>query len=128
VISGSGVDPQDGGSTAIDREESLPRCRIVKSFLCSDAEYVVEADGNFLVGTEDFTLRGLGLPEEVQEKIFGGNFTRFVGGAPRAVIPGLALKECRRVKTAVRIMSIFDKSIKPDFTIVDRVREYFKNK
>ena len=128
VISGSGVDPQDGGSTAIDREESLPRCRIVKSFLSSDAEYVVEADGNFLVGTEDFTLRGLGLPEEVQEKIFAKNFESFVGGAPKPVIPRLARKECRRVKTAVRIMSIFDKSIKPDFTVVDRVRSYFKNK
>ena len=32
------------------------------------------------------------------------------------------------MKTAVRIMSIFDKSIKPDFTVVDRVREYFKHK
>ena len=127
VISESGVDPK-GGSSQVDLDESMSRCRITKSFLDSSDEYVVEADGNFLVGTEDFTLRGLGLEDQVRQKIYSGNFERFVGGGPRGIDPRLARKECRRVKMSIRIMSLFDKSIKPDFTCVNRVMQYFKKK
>lgn len=128
VISESGVDTSGGGSSQIDMEESLCRCHIVQDFLSGGRDYVVKADGNFLVGTEDFTLTGLELPEQVQEKIYSSNFLRFVGGSPKPIIPRLARKECRRVKISIRIMSLFDKSIKPDFTCVNRVMQYFRKK
>lgn len=128
VISESGVDTSGGGSSHIDMEESLCRWHIVTDFLSGGKDYVVKADGNFLVGTEDFTLTGLELPEDVQEKIYSGNFLRFVGGMPKPIIPRLARKECRRVKISIRIMSLFDKSIKPDFTCVNRVMQYFRKK
>ena len=128
VISESGVDTAGGGSSHINLDESLSRCHIVQDFLSGGRDYVVKADGNFLVGTENFTLTGLELPPDVQEKIYSENFLRLVGGMPKKVIPRLARKECRRVKISIRIMSLFDKSIRPDFTCVNRVMQYFRGK
>lgn len=127
VISGAGVDPSGITNQTVNDNESLRRCEIVREFLSSDGEFLVKADGNFLIGTEDFTLRGIGLSDESLEKIFSKNFESFVGAEPKAVNGRRVIKDCKRVKTTMRIMSMIDKSVVPDFACANRVIKYFKS-
>ena len=115
------------GSGALDRDECLRRAQLVQAFLLEKEDIPVYADGNFLIGTEDFTLRALGLDSDAAAKIFEKNFLAFTACEPRPVMPKLVLKECRRLKTVLKFMSLFDREAdkKPDMTAVE---DYFKSK
>ena len=110
----------------LNDKECLDRADIVQGFLEKDSLHVV-ADGNFLVGMEDFDLKGLKLEESVLEKIYYLNFKRMVGDiAP--INSKKVIKEAKRLKKTIFIMSIFDKKVKRDFTYLNRAIDYFKHK
>lgn len=111
----------------IDQNESIRRSEIVKMFISDEKEFLIHADGNFLIGTDDFLLRGLGLEAEIKKKIFVDNFLRFIDGKINSVTPKKVIKECHRIKMMIRIMSMFDKEIIADFSCLKQVEGYFKN-
>lgn len=111
----------------IDSKESLRRCEIVKAFLENEEEFLIQADGNFLIGTDDFSLRGLGLEESVKRKIYADNFQNFIGGKINPVSPKMVIQECHRLKLMIKIMSIFDKTIIVDYSYLNQVEKYFKS-
>lgn len=109
----------------LNLEESLRRSELVQTFLATSGQVTVKADGNFLIGTEDFTLNALDLPQPVLRDIFADNFLSRVG-APRPLRPGKIIRECRRIKLTIAIMSLIDSSVKRDFSYADSVIKYFK--
>lgn len=110
----------------VNPDESLNRSALVRSFLQDSSEVVVKADGNFLIGTEDFTLRGLGLSKPILKKLFSENFYRLVGHTPRHVSPHKVIRECRRIKMMIKIMSLIDKKLIPDYSYANQVIDYFQ--
>lgn len=116
-----------GVGSGINMEESLRRSEIVQEFLTGTEKLTVHADGNFLIGTEDFELNALNLPEEVLRDIFSENLLRRVG-KPGALHPRLIIRECRRIKRTITIMSFMDKAIKRDFSYAESVIAYFNKK
>ncbi|HAQ56656.1 MAG TPA: hypothetical protein DCR44_04575 [Acholeplasmatales bacterium] len=109
----------------VNLEESLNRSSLIRNFLTEASDFVIKADGNFLIGTEDFVLRGLGLPESILTKIYAENFLRVVGDTPRAVSPRRVIRACRHIKLMIRIMSFIDKKLVPDYSYANQVIAYF---
>ena len=63
--------------------------------------------------------------EDVLQKIFRDNFRTLVGGQPAPVRPRLVKKECRRIRTMLRIMSMIDRSMTPDMTAAKNAEAFF---
>ncbi|MCK7495461.1 MAG: hypothetical protein MZW92_33725 [Comamonadaceae bacterium] len=99
---------------------------MIRAFLEDAKEFVVKADGNFLIGTEDFICRGLGLAPSILKKIYADNFYRVVGRVPRKVSPRRVIRDCRRIKLTMKIMSYIDRKLVPDPTSADHVIRYFR--
>lgn len=116
-----------GSGESINMEENTHRSRLVQTFLSEEGKTLVKADGNFLVGTEDFQLNALHLPEPVLTDIFYQNFIDRVG-QPRSIHKRAILRECKRIKMTVRVMSLIDPSIKKDFCYLEQVVSFFRNR
>ncbi len=112
----------------INLVESANRVAIVRDFITKSDEVLIKSDGNFLIGMDDFTLRGLGLSEVIQKKIFLENFVNLVGEKPKMVVPRLVIKECRRIKFMIKIMSMIKKEIVADYSCANQVIGYFKKR
>jgi hypothetical protein len=110
----------------LNKLECTRRATLVRTFLSESTEQLVHADGNFLIGSEDFTLRGIGLSHPTQSKILSQNFLRIVGGKPSKVIAKNVVKECKRIKLMIRIMSLIDKKLIPDYSYANQALTYFK--
>jgi len=106
--------------------ESSQRASLVRDFVAKEEEFIVKADGNFLVGTQDVRVKGLGLDKEIQKKIFSDNFLTFVNADIKPVNIKLAIKECKRNAILIRIMSFIDKKLEPDYKSGKQVKDYFK--
>lgn len=116
---------KNGGGININ--ECVERSRIIKSFLCDDKKITVKADGDFLIGNEDFELNCLDLPDNVLQDIFSHNFEHLVNKSNK-VNKKRIIKECKRIKFTIKIMSLFDKSIIPDYSYANKVIAYFNKK
>lgn len=93
----------NGAATRLNEKESLLRAKYCKTFLRDRAAMGIRADGDFLIESEPFVLHGLGLPEDMQKKIFCENFFSFVGASvPRPVDVSLCVKECERLLKTLR--------------------------
>ena len=112
----------------INLTESANRAAIVRDFITKSDEVVIKADGNFLIGMDDFTLRGLGLSTPIQKKIFFENFINLVSEKPKVVVPRLVINECRRIKFMIKIMSMINKEIVADYSAANTVIRYFKTR
>lgn len=108
-------------------DECLRRVDIIHNFLNLDDKFLVKGDGNFLIGVDDFYLEGINLPDDVLEHIYSKNFINRVGN-PNPIKKRLIIKECRRIKLTILIMSFIDKNIKPDYSFANSVIAYFKGK
>ncbi|MBQ3488123.1 MAG: hypothetical protein IJA71_07545, partial [Clostridia bacterium] len=86
---------------------------------------LLEEDCAYLINTEPFRQRGFALSPEAREKLYGGNFRRFVGGEPVPVDPRLVKKECRRIATTLKIMSFVDKGLFPDYSVSKNAAAFF---
>ncbi len=106
--------------------ESKQRSSMVTDFIAKDTVFTVMADGNFLIGTENVELKGLGLDLQIQKKIFSENFLKFIDKPINPVIPKLAIKECNHNKLLIKMMTFFDKDLDPDYDSLKLVKAYFK--
>lgn len=78
--------------------EAVIRAGIVRRWLETEAEYLMPAGADFLLGKPaDGVMRGLALPKDVLGKIYRGNHERIVGKKPRRLVPAKAAAECRRI-------------------------------
>lgn len=112
----------------LNKEESIQRSNIVQTFLSKQNEFTVKSDGNFLIGVDDFQLHPLNLPPDITRKIFYDNFLRIVGKKPRAVNPKMVIKECKRIKTMIRVMSLMKRIQIADYSYANQVIDFFKKK
>ncbi|MBN2157549.1 MAG: amidohydrolase family protein [Candidatus Lokiarchaeota archaeon] len=110
------------------KSESLNRSNLVRTFLTKSGQYTIQSDGNFLIGVEDFQLPALNLPLEVCQKIFYGNFIRLVSEKPKQVNSEMVIKECKKIKFMIRIMSLLKLIKNPDYSYANQVIDFFKNK
>jgi len=114
------------GNQPVNEKECFDRVEIVRSFLEKE-KVEVKADGNFLIGFNDFTLNGLKLPKEILDKIYYDNFRIFTGNTKK-INKRLVMKEAKRLKKTIFMMSLFDKHIKRNYIYLNNTIKYFKNK
>ena len=112
----------------INRTESLNRSDIVRTFLTKEGQFTIKADGNFLIGTEDFQLDALNLRPEITQKIFYENFIRITGEKPKEINPKMVIKECKRIKSLIRVMSLLKLIPVADYSYANQVIDFFKQK
>ncbi|MDO4312885.1 MAG: amidohydrolase family protein [Eubacteriales bacterium] len=58
-------------------EECDSRLRLIRTFLEAEGDYPLRPDGYYITG-EDRTMHGLGLSEEILDKIYRKNFLNFI--------------------------------------------------
>ena len=117
-----------GTPPKLNVQECLHRAQLAQTYLTESQPVPVKADGNFLVGSEDFALMGLGLSREAAQKILADNFRSFAGPKPAPVVPKEVLKYLRTQKILIRVMSMIDRTVKPDMTVVNEIAAFFKTK
>ena len=109
-------------------EENLLRPQLVRRFLQMDGEETVTSDGHFLHDRAPFTMRRLGLCEERQEEIFGGNIRHFIGGEPRPVDAEETLMLCAALRERMAELVLRSNDFHPDASEVNRAEQYFSKK
>jgi len=73
------------------------RAGIIYRWLETEDTFRIPAGVDFLLGKpEDGVIRGMALPDDVLAKIYGGNFTRLVGPAPKPLDRDAAMEELQR--------------------------------
>lgn len=79
-------------------EQAKIRSEIVLRWLCSEDEFRVPENADFLLGpSTDGIIRGLDISDKAVDKICAGNFERFVGSTPKALNTKLADEEIERI-------------------------------
>ena len=68
----------------------------------------------------------LGWLLEDAQKILADNFLRFVSEKPAPVVPRQVLRYLRKQKILIRVMSMVDKTVKPDMTMVNEIAAFFR--
>jgi predicted TIM-barrel fold metal-dependent hydrolase len=112
----------------LDKAENSNRSNLIRNFLSNQGQFTVRSDDNYLIGMEDIQLHALDLPPEITQKIYYDNFMRIVGGKPTEVNPKLVIKECKRIKTIMKIMTFMKKLPVADYTYPNQVIDFFKQK
>jgi len=89
---------------------ALPKARartgIVYRWLESDDTFRLPAKADFLLGPpEDGIIRGMSLPAEVLERIYGANFARLTGPAPAPLDIGNTIALCEQIAAVAEAMS-----------------------
>ncbi|MHA1522149.1 MAG: amidohydrolase family protein [Promethearchaeota archaeon] len=110
----------------INKTESINRSNIIREFLTKQGKFIIKSDGDFLIGMEDFELHALNLKPKITRNIFYSNFLRIVSEKPREVNPKLVIKECKRIKTMIRVMSLLKRIPDADYTYPNQVIDFFK--
>ena len=112
----------------LNDKECKNRSDIVRTFLTKDGEFTIKSDGDFLIGMNDFQLRTLNLPSEITQKIYYDNFIRLVGKKPKSINPKLIIKECKKIKRTIKVMSLLKLIENPNYTYANQVIDFFKNR
>ncbi|MHA1745379.1 MAG: amidohydrolase family protein [Promethearchaeota archaeon] len=112
----------------LNKAESINRSTLIRKFLSSQGQFTVKSDGDFLIGMEDIDMHALNLKPEITRYIFCENFLRIVGEKPKKVNPKLVIKECKRIKIMIRIMTLLKKLPVADYSYTNQVIDFFKQK
>jgi hypothetical protein len=116
------VDPSSG----IGGTDSHERVFLVRNFLETEGEFTLNPESGFLFGKPDKPFQGLGLPEEVLQKIYSKNFIQIVGEKPRPVNPAVVIDLCNQVETMIQIQGSSQPDVPGDPSVVRRVRTFFE--
>ncbi len=111
----------------LNKAESTNRSNIIRTFLTKEGQFTIKSDGDFLIGMEDFELHALHLKPEITKKIFCDNFLRIVSEKPKKVNPKMVIKECKRIKSMMKVMSLLKRIPVADYTYPNQVIDFFKN-
>lgn len=76
----------DIGARALIRQENIPldleecrsRIKLIRGYLETDGDYLLESDGHYVVERPPAVMHGLGLPASVLSKIYTQNFLAFI--------------------------------------------------
>ncbi|MEG1523482.1 MAG: amidohydrolase family protein [Clostridia bacterium] len=116
----------NGTIMKLDEKESTLRVRYERAFLTDKASVGIRSDGHFLVHSDPFVLHGLGLPDEMLQKILYANFISFVGcESPFPVNVDLCIKECAHIRRTLRAYAS-GLELAPDFRAVEADKRYFE--
>lgn len=87
-------------------DEGRLRAGLVFRWLESEDTFRVPEGADFLLGPpEDGIIHGMSLPDDVLRAIYGGNWQRMVGSAPRALDVKQAIEMCQRLADLAEAMS-----------------------
>ena len=112
-----------------NEDECEARMDLIDGLFQSETNRIMREDGRYLINTDEFVQKGLSISEEALNKIYWKNFQNYVSAVPAQVNPKLVIKECRRIKMTLKIMSFIDKSMSPDMSVAKDVITFFnKNK
>ena len=112
--------------SGFNEKENLNRVELINSFFSPETDEIRGSDGEYLLDVLDFYFKGLDLTEGELDRIFCTNFQNFVGEVPAKVVPRLAVKECRRIRLMLKIMSLIDRNLTPDYSVVNNAEAFFK--
>lgn len=111
-------------NTKLNQIENLERVDCVRSFLEND-EFVIHADNNFFFSEKDLNLNGISLDENILNKIYYSNFINYVGSI-KIINNKKVIKEARKLKKKIFVMSLFNKNVKRDYCHLNDAIKYFK--
>lgn len=114
--------PQGG----IEFNESLGRVSLVRNFLESDEPFYLDSEGGFLFGDPSIPFHGLGLPVDVLEKIYHGNFEKVVSVQPQPVNKRGVIGFCSQLEEVIKIQGSSQPGKPGDPSVVRFVRSYFE--
>ncbi len=117
------VDPSQG----IQLSESRGRVYVVRNFLENAGEFYLNPGGGFLFGDSKIPFLGLGLPDDVLEKIYHKNFERAVGLTPRPLNPALIIELCNRIEKMIEIQGSSQPGVPGDPSVVQTVKTFFES-
>lgn len=109
----------------LNEDECIARMDLIDGLFQSETNRIMKEDGRYLINTDDFLQLGFSLSEEALNRIYWKNFQNYVGVTPAKVNPKLVIKECRRIKTTLTIMSFIDKSMSPDMSVAKDAIAFF---
>lgn len=112
---------REGG---IQEEESLARIEVVRGFLEKEGPFSLHHQG-FLFGGSETVFQGIDLPDEVLNKIYYQNFTRFAGGMPQPLNPEAIVEECQRLESIINAMAALHPGMCGDTSSVTMVMDFF---
>jgi predicted TIM-barrel fold metal-dependent hydrolase len=110
----------------IEFEESRTRVKLVRTFLESEDEFWLPEGDGFLFGEQKTPFQGLGLPEEVLEKIYFKNFERMVDPKPKSLNPEAITAECGRLISTIETTGGLGSEVEGDASIARMVKTYFE--
>jgi predicted TIM-barrel fold metal-dependent hydrolase len=110
----------------IEAEESHTRINLIRTFLESEDEFWLQEGGGFLFGEQKTPIQGLGLPDEVLEKIYFKNFERLVGIKPESLNPNAIVTECERLISEIETNGGLGSEDEGDPSIARMVKSYFE--
>ena len=108
-----------------NEEECIARMDLIDGLFQADTHRIMREDGRYLINTDDFVQQGFSLSEEALNKIYWKNFEEYVAATPAEINPRLIIKECRRIKTTLKIMSFIDKNMTPDISVAKDAIAFF---
>jgi len=111
-------------TAGIEPEESLARIEVVRGFLENEGPFKLTHAG-FLFGGPETTFHGIGLPDDVLDKIYYQNFERFAGQTPHPLNPEAIVEECERLETLIKAMGAFQPGMAGDVSSVTAVKSCF---
>ena len=109
----------------LNEEECIARMDLIDGLFKPETNCIMREDGRYLINTDDFVQRGFSLSEEALNKIYWKNFQEYVAETPAKVNSKLIIKECRRIKMTLKIMSFIDKSMSPDMSVAKDAIAFF---
>jgi len=115
-----------GHEVPFSREENLRRGELIDKLFTPGLDQIHEPDGVYLIDVPPFRLRGLSLSQAVIDKIYGGNFLRFVGGMPSPVDGRAVIRECARLRLLLKMMGLVSKAVEPDPADLIRTADRFR--
>lgn len=93
-------------ASGLKMDEGRVRAGLVFRWLESKDTFRVPEEADFLLGSpEDGIIRGLSLPDDVLNKIYGGNFAGLAGMEPRTLDIEKVVEECKRLDAIAQALS-----------------------
>jgi len=117
------VKPEEG----IQFDESRGRVEVVRSFLELEKEFELPETG-FLFSGEGARLHGIGLENDVLEKIYEENFKRMVGEKPQVLNYEAIIAYCERLERMIAIMGSAQHGMPGDPSVARMVKTYFESR
>lgn len=109
-----------------DYLENERRGKIVQYFLEADKEKLIESDGHYIINRPSFTMRPLNLDDSVLNKIYNGNIKKLVGTNPRPLNKEKIICYLDLLTKRMEDYAKVNTNFKPDFTLIENARLYFK--